>query len=220
MTPLRAEIVAESLERTGVVAVVRATSSDGLLDAFEALALGGVELVEVTTTVPGALELIAEAVARFGAGLHLGAGTVLDLATANAAIDAGASFVVSPAFDAEVVAQCRSRDAVAVPGCLTPTEVAAAMRSGPPFLKLFPGRVATPGYVRDLLGPFPTARFVPTGNVDLVTAPEYIGAGAAAVGVGKALLDPGALAGRDLRTITEAARELRAVVDAARPGER
>ncbi len=216
----RTEVVAESLERTGLIAVVRAATSDGLLDAFDALALGGVELVEVTTTVPGALELIAAAVARFGTALHVGAGTVLDRTTATAAIGAGASFVVSPAFDAEVVAECRSRDAVAVPGCLTPTEVAAAMGSAPPFIKLFPGRVATPAYVRDLLGPFPTARFVPTGNVDLVTAPEYIGAGAVAVGVGKALLDPGAVADGDLRTITEAARELRAVVDAARPGAR
>jgi 2-dehydro-3-deoxyphosphogluconate aldolase/(4S)-4-hydroxy-2-oxoglutarate aldolase len=216
----RTELVAESLERTGLLAVVRASACDGLLDAFGALALGGVELVEVTTTVPGAFELIAAAVARFGAALHLGAGTVLDRATAAAAIDAGATFIVSPAFDAEVVAECRSRDAVAVPGCLTPTEVAAALRSGPSFLKLFPGRVATPGYVRDLLGPFPTARFVPTGNVDLVTAPEYLGAGAAAVGVGKALLDPRAVAAGDLETITEAARELRAVVDSARPGMR
>jgi len=217
VTP-RAQVVAESLERTGLLAVVRARASEGLLEAFDALALGGVELIEVTTTVPGALELIEAAVARFGAALHVGAGTVLDRATATAAIDAGASFIVSPAFDAEIVAECRSRDAVAVPGCLTPTEVASALRSRPPFLKLFPGRVATPGYVRDLLGPFPSARFVPTGNVDLVTAPEYIGAGAAAVGVGKALLDPSAVAGRDFRTITEAARELRAVVDAARPG--
>lgn len=209
----RTELVVDALLRTKVVAVVRTEHPDGLLDAFEALRDGGVVLIEVTMTVPGALDVISAARARLGADVELGAGTVLDAETAIAAAAAGASFVVSPVFDEEVAAACSAADVLAIPGCLTPTEVSRAMAAGVGIVKLFPGRVATPGYLRDLLGPLPSARLLPTGNVDLETAPRYIEAGAVAVGVGKALIDPAAVATGDVAGIRAAARQFRGAVD-------
>jgi 2-dehydro-3-deoxyphosphogluconate aldolase/(4S)-4-hydroxy-2-oxoglutarate aldolase len=212
--PDLAERFFDALQQTRVVAIARTRQADGLIEAFGALCDGGVVLVEVTLTIPGALGVIREASTRFGSAVQVGCGTVLDARSAEDAIEAGASFVVSPSFHEDVVATCAARGVVAVPGCLTPTEVATAMRAGSQVIKLFPGRVATPDYLRDLLGPLPGARFLPTGNVDLDTAPRYIESGAVAVGVGKALLDPVAIGEGSYATITAAARSFREAVDA------
>jgi 2-dehydro-3-deoxyphosphogluconate aldolase/(4S)-4-hydroxy-2-oxoglutarate aldolase len=205
--------VTDALRRRRLVAIVRTRAASGLLDAFAALLEGGIDIVEVTTTVPGALQLLERAHRRFGSSLELGIGTVLEVSTAVAAIDSGARFVVSPVFDEEVVAACAARDTLAIPGVLTPTEIHRAVRAGARVVKLFPGRVATPGYVRDILGPLPHVLVMPTGNVDLETAPRYLEAGAIAVGVGRAVLDPVAVAGGDFAAITAAARAFRRAVD-------
>ena len=214
------QAVVQTLLDTGVVAVVRVDQPTELTRLARALGEGGVKIVEITMTVPGALRAIEAAVQDLDGDSIIGAGTVLDATTARQAIDAGARIIVAPTFDREVVSLCNMYGVAVIPGCLTPNEVLEAWRAGPDVIKLFPGRVATPGYFSDLKGPFPSIRLMPTGNVDRTTAPEYIRAGAVAVGVGKALVDRAALLAGDWPTITKNAREFRALVDAAREGER
>lgn len=208
-------VVARVIE-CGVIAVVRMDRSENLVGAARALAAGGVASVEVTMTTPGALDVIAAAGRALGGDVLIGAGTVLDADQARAAVEAGADFLVAPTVDADVIAVAREAGLPMVAGALTPGEIDRAMRLGASLIKLFPGRVATPGYFKDVLGPFPTARLLPTGNVDLTTAPEYIRAGAVAVGVGKALVDARAVAAGDWAGLTERARAFVSVVDEAR----
>lgn len=204
------------LNDTGVVAVVRTDRPDDLVDLARALAAGGVRLIEFTMTVPRALHVIERAATELDDLAIVGAGTVLDGVTARLAIAAGAGFVVGPSLDLEVIEVAHRYGVAAMPGCLTPTEIVRAWSAGADVVKLFPGRVATPGYFADLRGPLPHVRLMPTGNVDLETAPQYIEAGAVGVGVGKALVDATALKARDWATITERARRFREVVDRAR----
>jgi 2-dehydro-3-deoxyphosphogluconate aldolase/(4S)-4-hydroxy-2-oxoglutarate aldolase len=208
--------VGRLLEETGVVAVIRANEVTDLVALGRALGAGGVRLVEITMTVPNALDLIRMASQELGDEVLIGAGTVLDPTTARLAILAGAAFVVAPTFDAGIVEMCHLYGRAVIPGALTPTEIITAWRSGVDAVKVFPGRVATPGYFADVLAPLSHVRLIPTGNVDLATAPEYIAAGAVAVGVGKALVDLSAVRAGDLGTITENARRFRDVVDRAR----
>ena len=168
-------------------------------------------------TTPAALDAIREASAEVGSDALIGAGTVLDGMTARLAVDAGATFVVAPSLAIDMIEVAHLYGVAAIPGCLTPTEIVRAWRAGADVVKLFPGRVATPGYFADLRGPFPQVRLMPTGNVDLATAPEYIRSGAVAVGVGKALVDPEALRTRDWSAITQRAREFTAAVASASP---
>lgn len=210
------EQVVQRLMDTGVVAVVRVDDPTGMIELAGALQRGGVSMFEITMTVPGAIKAIEATVAEFADEVIIGAGTVLDPATASMAVSAGASYIVSPILDIDVIETAHLRGAAAMPGCLTPTEIARAWRAGADVVKLFPGRVATPGYFKDLKGPLPQARLMPTGNVNMETAPQYIQAGAVAVGVGKALVDVDALRTGDWETITERARAFREVVDRAR----
>lgn len=208
--------VVQALLDTGVVAVVRVDEPAELPALARALVAGGVRMVEITMTVPGAIQAIETVVRELGDECFIGAGTVLDATTARLAISAGATFVVGPAFNPEVIAISHLYGVAVAPGCLTPTEIVQAWSAGADVIKLFPGRVATPGYFSDLKGPFPSVRLMPTGNVDRKTAPEYIKAGAVAVGVGKALVDPVALRTRDWAVITHNASDFRALVDDAK----
>lgn len=201
---------------TGVVAVVRVDDASGLIPLAEALHAGGVVHTEITMTVPGALGAIEATRRELGDEVFIGAGTVLDAVTARLAIDAGASFVVGPSLDLDVIAMAHRYSVMVMPGCLSPTEIVGAWSAGADVVKLFPGRVATPGYFADLRGPLPQVRLMPTGNVDLETTPQYIAAGAVAVGVGKALVDQAAMQAGRWSVITENARRLRAVVAEAR----
>lgn len=202
----------------GVVAVIRLDSARDPVALASALVRGGVCTVEFTMTTPNALGAIERIVAQMGEEVVVGAGTVLDVAGARRAFDAGAQLIVAPTVNPEVIELTRSHGALSVPGAQTPTEIELAMRSGADIVKLFPGRVATPGYFRDVLGPFPDAKLLPTGNVSLETAPEYIAAGAVAVGVGKALVDPAAAAAGRWEEIENNARAFRQVVTRAREG--
>ncbi len=215
MTTSRDATLGMMLE-TGVVAVVRVDEPTGLIALAAALHAGGVVHTEITMTVPGALHAIEATVREHGDDVFIGAGTVRDATAARLAISAGASFIVSPCLDLEVVAMAHRYGVMVAPGCLSPTEIDQAAAAGADVIKLFPGRVATPGYFKDILGPFPEVRLMPTGNVDLETAPEYIEAGAVAVGVGKALVDPAAFREAHWADITGNARRFRAVVDEAR----
>nr|WP_300151434.1 bifunctional 4-hydroxy-2-oxoglutarate aldolase/2-dehydro-3-deoxy-phosphogluconate aldolase [Propionicimonas sp.] len=182
------------LLETAVVVVVRTANAAGMNALAEALIRGGVRHMEITTTVPAALDCIASVQAEAGDRIHVGAGTVLDVRTAKDAIRAGARFIVSPVIDPAIVDAAKTQGVPVIPGCMTPTEILAALRLEVDCIKLFPGRVATPGFFADMLGPFPNARLMPTGNVDLATMPQYLRAGAVAVGVGKAIVDPAAFA--------------------------
>ncbi len=215
MSLSRDQVVQELMD-TGVVAVVRSDKPAQLTAIARSLLDGGVRIVEITMTVPNALRAIESAVGEMGDDVIIGAGTVLDATTARLSISAGASVVVGPVFNPEVVTICHSYGVAVIPGCLTPAEITAAWSAGADVIKLFPGRVATPGYFADLRGPFPSVKLMPTGNVDRQTAPEYIKAGAVAVGVGKALVDTAAVSRGDWGTITENARTFRLLVQQAR----
>lgn len=205
---------AARIREIGVIPVLRADSAVEAQEMAEAIVAGGLPIVEVTMTVPDATALIARLAGTLPAGSLVGAGSVLDVAAARACIDAGAAFVVSPALDLETIACCRERGVAVLPGALTPTEALAAWRSGADFVKIFPcGALGGPSYLRALKAPLPNIACVPTGGVSLASVPDYIAAGAAAVGVGADLADVRALRAGQPQRIREAAR---AYVDAVR----
>lgn len=200
----------------GVMAIGRRVSTELAPTVAAALAEGGVRAFELTLNEPEAEALRSiEAVARVaaGLGLEIGAGTVLSIEAAGRAVDSGATFLVMPHLDPELVGWAAARDIPAFPGCATPTEILAAWRAGAAGVKLFPASSAGPGFVRELRGPFPDIAIVPTGGVTLESAPLFITAGAVAVGVGGWLLGDGTPDG-----VRERARQIVAAVAAARVG--
>jgi 2-dehydro-3-deoxyphosphogluconate aldolase/(4S)-4-hydroxy-2-oxoglutarate aldolase len=193
------------IRETGVIAIMRAQSSDQLSAAADAIKLGGVRAIEVTMTTPGALEVIAEAKDRYGSDVIFGAGTVLDAETGRAAILAGADFVVSPTLNLELVALCNRYSVPVAPGCYSPTEVLAGWEAGADFIKLFPASVGGPGLVKAILAPLPQVRIIPVGGVNLDTAADFIRNGAAALGVGSSLVNQTLLDSGDLDELTRRA---------------
>jgi 2-dehydro-3-deoxyphosphogluconate aldolase/(4S)-4-hydroxy-2-oxoglutarate aldolase len=210
----RGSVVAE-IERTGVVAVMRLQDASVVRDVARALADGGLTALEVTMTVPKAVDLIAELAETLPESCLVGAGTVVDAGTAGDVIRAGASFVVSPVLQPEVLAACREADVAVVPGCFSPTEIFAAVSGGADIVKVFPATPLGPSFIRDLRGPMPQLKLMPTGGVTRQNAGDWIRAGAVAIGVGTALVDARAVQDRRFDRLTEAARHfIRAVADA------
>ena len=216
-TSTRAAIV-HAIEQQGIVAVIRMQEPDRLRAVIEALADGGVRVLEVTMTVPRAIESIAEIAPSLPDDIIFGAGTVLDADAATRAIAAGARFVVSPVFRRAVIAACHDRDVPAMPGCLTPTEILDAWQAGADVVKIFPATRLGPGYIKDVRAPLPHLKLMPTGGVTLDNAGEWIQAGAVAVGVGSALVDTAAIARGDYAVLTAKARRIVSSVQAARSG--
>lgn len=206
------ESVLRGIVDCGVVAVVRAESADLALRAVEAVVEGGVNAVEITMTVPGAVEVIRQLAASLPEGAILGAGTVLSAEDAKRCIDAGASFIVSPNTNPAAIAAAKECGVACMPGALTPTEVYTAWTAGADIVKLFPGNVVGPSYIKDLHGPFPQIPLMPTGGVDLETARGWLEAGAVALGVGGALVDRKLLSSGDFEEITSRARRFREIV--------
>ena len=211
----RARVTAQ-VETLGIVAVIRLKDPAKLRAVVDAIAAGGVRALEVTMTVPGAVGLIRDLAPTLPDGFLLGAGTVTDAATARAVIDAGASFVVSPVFRPEVIAACHERDVAAMPGCFSPTEILAAYESGADIVKVFPATALGPQFIKDVRGPLPQVKLMPTGGVTLDNAGDWIRAGAVAVGAGSALLDSAAIESNRLDVITANARLVVANVGGAR----
>ena len=211
----RAEATQE-IERLGIVAVIRMQEPGRLRAVVDALAAGGVRALEVTMTVPRAIEMIREIAPTLPAGFLFGAGTVLDAETAHRVIDAGAQFVVSPVFRRAVIDACHQHDVPALPGCMTPTEILDAWEAGADIVKVFPATTFGPGYLKDVRAPLPQVKLMPTGGVTLDNAGEWIRAGAVAVGVGSALLDAKAIAAGDYKALEAGARRIVANVKAAR----
>jgi len=200
----------------GVVAVIRAQSGEVLADVAAALRAGGVVAVEVTFTVPGAPRVLEQVADRLGDQIVLGAGTVLDPQTARIAILAGAEFIVGPSLHRGVIRLCRRYDKLVFPGAFTPTEVVTAWEAGADVVKIFPSDLVGPGHLKALAGPLPQVRLMPTGGVNLETAADFIRAGACALGVGSALVDPKAIAQRDFARIESLARTYVEIVRQAR----
>lgn len=186
---------------SGIVAIIRSSSSDQLVQVAEALAEGGVDVLEVTLTVPKALEVISAVRDRLGNKILLGAGTILDEATARAAILAGAEFLVTPVVRPAVIETCHRYDKVVMCGAFTPTEILTAWEAGAEFIKVFPAEVGGPGYLKAIHGPLPYVRLLPTGGVNLDTLGDFVKSGACAVGLGSNLVTKEALAKGDMGAI-------------------
>jgi 2-dehydro-3-deoxyphosphogluconate aldolase/(4S)-4-hydroxy-2-oxoglutarate aldolase len=206
-----------AIRALGVVAVVRITDRTRLRAALDAIGEGGVSAIEITMTVANAIDVIRELAQTLPAAL-LGAGTVLDVATARAALDAGARFVVSPILSDALLEEAGRHDAPIIPGCFSPTEIVKAVEAGASLVKVFPATSLGPGYIKDLRGPFPALNLIPTGGVTPDNAGDWIRAGAAAVGVGTALLDATAIAGGRYDVLRANAERLVGNVRAARGG--
>jgi 2-dehydro-3-deoxyphosphogluconate aldolase/(4S)-4-hydroxy-2-oxoglutarate aldolase len=202
---------ADQLQRvfnSRIVAVIRAKSGELLTDVAEALLAGGVEVMEVTFTVPNALQVLEQVADRVGDRALLGAGTVLDTETTRAAILAGAEFIVSPSTNVDVCRLCRRYDKPVMPGALTPTEVVMAWEAGADIVKVFPAdAVGGASYLKALKGPLPQVRLMPTGGVNLDTAAAFLKSGACALGVGGALVESKAVEAGDLTRIESLARQ-------------
>ncbi|MBM4001835.1 MAG: bifunctional 4-hydroxy-2-oxoglutarate aldolase/2-dehydro-3-deoxy-phosphogluconate aldolase [Planctomycetes bacterium] len=201
---------------TGIVAVIRAKSPDLLVDVAEALLAGGVDVMEVTFTVPGAVRVLEQVAARLGSRVLLGAGTVLDSETARIAMLAGAEFIVSPSTNLQVIELCRRYDKAVMPGALTPTEVVQAWQAGADIVKIFPSDVLGPTHLRALRGPLPQVPMLPTGGVSLETAADFLKAGACALGVGSSLVEPKAVESGDLKRIEFLASQFVRIVQETR----
>jgi len=201
----------------GIIPVVRAASAELAIRAADAVCAGGIPIVEITMTVPGAVDVIARLAHSVGKGVLIGAGTVFDAKTARHCIDAGAQFIVSPGFDADTVKLVRSKNVLVIPGVLTPTEIIAALQTGADMVKIFPcGTVGGAKYIAALRGPFPDVPMIPTGGVSLQTAADFIRAGAVALGVGGELVSGAALKSGVTAGITETARQFVTIVRDAR----
>jgi 2-dehydro-3-deoxyphosphogluconate aldolase / (4S)-4-hydroxy-2-oxoglutarate aldolase len=212
----RRRAVVEEIERAGIVAIIRMKDPDRVRAVFDAIGEGGVRVIEVTMSVPGAVELIRQLASRLPAGVVLGAGTVLDSETARRVIGAGARFVVSPVFRRDVINACHAEDAATMPGCFTPTEILDAWDAGADVVKVFPATALGPTFLKDVRGPLPQVKLMPTGGVTLDNAGDWIRAGAVAVGVGTALLDTAAIAAGNYAVLRSNAARIVASVQAAR----
>jgi 2-dehydro-3-deoxyphosphogluconate aldolase/(4S)-4-hydroxy-2-oxoglutarate aldolase len=204
------------IRKTGIVAIMRAKSSDQLIVAGEAIKAGGVRVIEVTMTTPGALNVIETAREKFGEQVLFGAGSVLDPETARAAILAGADFIVAPTLNLDTVALCSRYSIPVMPGCFTPTEALTAWQAGADMIKLFPASLGGVDLVKAILAPLPHLEIVPVGGVNLDTAADFIRKGAAALGVGSSLVNQKLLDANDLDELTQRARAFIAEVQKGR----
>jgi len=197
----------DRVHRAGIVAVIRSSSSEQIVDVATALFEGGIDVLEVTFTVPNVLATIQSVRQRLGSRVLLGAGTVLDPESARAALLAGAEFIVAPTVNTDVIELCNRYDKLAMPGAFTPTEVLTAWQAGAELVKLFPADVGGPAYLKSLHGPLPQVRLLPTGGVNLQTIGSFLKAGAFAVGLGGALVDPSAVAQGNMARLRELASQ-------------
>ncbi len=198
------------IRETRVIAIMRTQSSEQLLRAADAIREGGVRAIEVTMTTPGALSVIDQATSRYqdaGQDVVFGAGTVLDAESARACILAGAQFIVSPSFNPALVELCRRYSVPVMPGAYTPTEIVTAWECGADMVKVFPASIGGPALIKALKAPLPQIELVPVGGVNLDTAADFVRAGAAAVGVGSALINQKLLDAEDFATLTERAHQ-------------
>ncbi len=208
----------DKIYEAGIIAIMRADSSDQLLRAADAVLEGGVNAIEVTMTTPGAIDVVHQATEKFGEGVIFGVGSVLDAETARAAILAGAEFVVGPTLDLGMVEICKRYSVPVIPGAFTPTEIIKAWEAGADMVKVFPASFFGPAYIKAVKAPLPQVKLVPVGGVDVDNAAEFIRKGAEVLGVGSSLINQALLKKGDLDEITNRARRLREEVEKGRSG--
>ena len=206
----------QKIVNSGIVAILRADSADQLAGAARALHAGGIDVLEVTFTVPDAATVLKEVRSDLGDKILLGAGTILDSETARIAILAGAEFLVSPNVNLDVIHLAHRYGKAMLTGAYTPTEVVTAWEGGADIVKLFPAEVGGPAYLKALRGPLPQVRLLPTGGVNLETLPAFLKAGASAVGLGSQLVSAQALSDGDFASIERTAREYVELVQSTR----
>lgn len=211
----KAEITA-ALLNPGIIAVVRARSAEQVPPLSEALLAGGVNAIEITMTTPNAIEAIRQAVRAYGKQAVIGVGTVLDKATCEAAIEAGAEFVVTPVLRTEFVKIAHAANRPVMLGAYTPTEAQTAYEAGADFIKIFPADTLGPGYIKALRAPLPHLRIVPTGGVDVHNVADFLKAGCVALGVGGSLVSSKILETSDWTALTKKAREFVEAATSAR----
>ncbi|MBI1310598.1 bifunctional 4-hydroxy-2-oxoglutarate aldolase/2-dehydro-3-deoxy-phosphogluconate aldolase [bacterium] len=211
----RLEALQKTLD-TGIVSIIRAKSGEQLVEVAKALYDGGIDVIEVTFTVPGVLDIIAAVKRELGDRILLGAGTVLDTESARAAILAGAEFIVTPTVKPDVIQLCNRYSKAVMPGAFTPTEILTAWEAGADFVKVFPADIGGPSYLKAVHGPLPQVRLLPTGGVDLQTLPAFIKAGASAVGLGSALVEKSAVESGDMDRIRSLAEQYVALLKKSR----
>lgn len=200
--------VLNKISESGVVAVIRLKDAQKLAKVIEAVRQGGVKCIEITMTVPGAVEIIRTLASTLPKDVLLGAGTVTDAKTAEDVITAGAQFVVSPILNLEVINVCKNKNIACMPGCYTPTEIFTAWNAGADVIKIFPATTLGPKYFKDIAGPFPHIKMMPTGGVTIDNVGEWIAAGAVAVGIGSDLLDKKAIEEERYEVLTERAAKM------------
>lgn len=211
------ETTLHRIGEVGIVPVIRASSLDEALRAVDAICNAGIPIVEITMTVPDAPQVISKVLKLTGDTILVGAGTVTSAGDARRCIDAGAQFLVSPGISVPVLTTATALDTLAIPGAFTPTEIMSALESGARAIKIFPcSSGGGPKHLKTLRGPFPHVPLIPTGGVNASNAADYIAAGAFALGAGGDLIDGAALRNGDIRSTTNAAKELLAAVQAAR----
>ncbi len=214
------EEVVRRVRATGLIAILRHTEASRAIDTAEALVAAGADVVEVTLNTAGAIGMLQAIAARFGDRLVVGAGTVLSADRAREAIDAGASLIVCPHLDEAIVRCAANRNVASIPGSFTPTEIFRAWTAGASMVKVFPAGPVGPRYIRDVLAPLNDIPLVPTGGVTLENAAEFIRAGAAALGLGSALVDPKLVAAGEFDQLTATARAFLAAIQSGRAGRR
>ena len=206
----------EDILDCGVVAIVRVGSAREAIEVCGAIAKGGVKPIEVTMTTPDAIDVIREFKSAVKDEVLVGAGTVLDPETARAAILAGAEFLVTPTLNLKVIEVCHRYGKIVIPGAFSPTEILTAWEAGADIVKVFPAGAVGPQYLKDIKGPLPQIRLIPTGGVSLENTPDFIRAGAVAVAVGTSLVAKKAISEKKYDVITENAKKFVAAVKLAR----
>jgi 2-dehydro-3-deoxyphosphogluconate aldolase/(4S)-4-hydroxy-2-oxoglutarate aldolase len=202
----------DQILKSKLIAVVRSSKSDRLVEVAEALLAGGISVMEITFTVPNAIDVLKAVRAKLQDKVLLGAGTILDPETARAAFLAGAEFLVSPCVNLDVIRMCQRYSKLVMPGAFTPTEILTAWEAGADIVKVFPADAVGPAYFKAIRGPLPQVRIMPTGGVDLTTGPGFLKAGACCLGVGSSLIDPKALEAGDMASVKASAEKYVAMV--------
>ena len=209
--------VIQKIVEIGLVPVIRASSEDEAMRVIDAILKGGIPVLEITMTVPGAMKVMETVAERYSGDALIGAGTVLDAETARMCILSGAKFVISPALNLETIQLCKRYSITVMPGALTPTEVVTAWQAGADFVKVFPcSAMGGASYIKGLKAPLPQIELVPTGGVNLKTAADFIKAGSSALGVGADLVDVKAIRAGEASVVTERARQFIEIVQEAR----
>jgi len=209
--------VLTALRETGIIAVIRTDSPGDLVGAAKALCEGGVRLIEITMTIPGALKIIEEAVSQLQhEDVYIGAGTVLDSETARAVILAGGKFAVAPIFNQCMVTLCNRYSVTVMAGALTPQEIFNAWEGGSDVVKVFPANIGGPAFIQSVKEPLPQIELLPTKGVTLQNIPDFIKAGAIGVGVGRELIGNDLIKGRDYQQIKDNAERFIKVVQSAK----